>query len=74
MFENDTPYNLTKKKFTRKLTTWIIYSLVGKSTLFYIYISEDVIYHKLIALFIKYKLIEKVDYIDWFARLTKKLK
>ena len=38
-----------------------MYSLVGKNTLFYIYMSRETTYYKLVALPIQYKLIKKVD-------------
>lgn len=50
ILKNDITYNLTNKQSTRKLTTWIVYILLGKNISFYIYIFKKAIYQKLVGL------------------------
>lgn len=74
MFENNILYDLISRWSARRLITWIIYSLVGRSTSSYIRLSNKAMYYKPMALLIQYKLIENLDCIGWFEKLTEKVK
>lgn len=58
-----------------RLTTWIIYSSVDKSTPFYVYTSKKATYYKLV-IHINWKswlywLIQNIDSEDWLEKLGK---
>ncbi len=73
VLENSKYHDLISRQSVKKLTTWIIYSSVGKNTSFYICMSKEAIYHKQVVLPIQCELIEKVDYKSWFKRLIIKI-
>ncbi len=62
MLENDISYNLISEQSAIKLTTWIVRISVDKNIPSYVCMFEKATYHKLVALQILYKLVEKVDW------------
>ncbi len=78
VLEGGTLHASTSGWSIRRSTTWIIRTSVGRSTILCMYVLEKAMYHKLVALSIRWEgwlcmLIQKVDSKGWFKRLIQKV-